>query len=78
MSTKISEVENEISYHSNLVTTTVFNTKISEAENKIPGNSKYITTHEFNKVTAKKFTARLKQADLVNKTHFDDKQTSSN
>ena len=58
---------------SNLVTTTVLNTKISKIENKIPDNSKYFTTQEFNKLTAEKFAARLKQANLVNKTDFDNK-----
>ena len=51
-------------------------TKISEVENKILDNSKYITTQEFNKLTAENFTARLKQADLVNKIDFDNKLTS--
>ena len=58
------------------MTTTVLNTKISEAENKIPDNSRYIATQEFNKLTAENFAARLKQADLVNKTDFDNKLTS--
>ena len=63
---------------SGLVTTTVPNTKINEVENKIPNNSKYITTQEFNKLTTKNFEARLKQANLVNKTDFDNKPTSFN
>ena len=78
LNTKISEVENKISNTSNLVTTTLFDTKISEVENKILDNSKYITTQEFNKLTAENFEARLKQADLVNKTDFDNKLTSFN
>ena len=52
------------------------NTKNSEVENKILDNSKYITDLEFNKLTAENFAARLKQADLVNKTDFDNKLTS--
>ena len=56
----------------------MLNTKISEFENKIPNNSKYITTQEFNKLTAEHFAARLKEADLVNKTDFDNKLTSLN
>ena len=56
------------------MTTTVVNTKISEVENKIPHNSKYITTEEFNKLTVKNFAARLKQANLVNKTDFNNKE----
>ena len=74
--TKNSEVENKILNTSSLMTTTVLNTKISEVENKIPGYAKYITTQEFNKLTAENFAARLKQADLVNKTDFDNKLTS--
>ena len=61
-----------------LVTRTVLNTKISEADNKIPDNSKYVTTDGFNKLTAGDFAARLKQADSVNKTDFDDELTSFN
>ena len=76
--TKISEVDKKIPDASGLVTTTVLNTKFSEVDNKITGNSKYITTQEFNKLTAEKFTARLKHADLVNKTDFDNKLTSFN
>ena len=60
------------------MTTTVLNTKISEVENKIPDNSKYVTTQEFNKLTAENFAARLKQANLVNKSHFENKLTSFN
>ena len=60
------------------MTTTVLNTKISEVENKIPNHDKYITTPEFNKLTAESFAARLKQADLVNKTDFDNKRASFN
>ena len=61
-----------------LMTRTVLNTKISEADNKIPDNSKYVTTDDFNKLTAEDFAARLKQADSVNKTDFDDELTSFN
>ena len=50
------------------MTTTVIYTKTGEVENKIPDHSKYITTQEFNKLTAENFAARLKPADLVNKT----------
>ena len=76
---KISEVEDKIpNTTSNLVTTTVLNTKVSEVENKIPNDSKYITTQEFSKLTAENFAARLRQADLVNKTDFDNKLTSFN
>ena len=74
LNTNISEVENKIPDTSSLATNTVLNTKISEVENKIPYHNKYITTPEFNKLTA----ARLKQADIVNKTDFDNKLTSFN
>ena len=50
-----------------------FKFKISEVENKIPNHDKYITTPEFNKLTAESVAARLKQADLVNKTDIDKK-----
>ena len=44
----------------------------------INDNSKYITTQEFNNLAAENFEARLKEADLVNKTVFDNKLTSFN
>ena len=75
---KISEVDNKIPDKSGLVTMTVLNTKISEVKKKIPDNSKYTTTPEFNKLTAESFEQRLKQADLVNKTNFDNKLPNLN
>ena len=60
------------------MTITVLNRKISEAENKILDNSKYTTTQKLYKLTTEDFVARLKQADLVNKTDFDNKLTSFN
>ena len=60
------------------MTTTVLNTKINEVENKIPDHAKYITTQEFNKLTAERFTARLKQTNLVSKTDFDNKLINFN
>ena len=78
LNTKISEVENKLPDTGSLVTPTVLNTKISEVENKIPDHDKYITTPEFNKLTAEHFAARLKQADLGNKTDFNNKVTSFN
>ena len=77
LNTNISEVENKILDTSNLVTTTVLNTKICEDENKTPDHSKY-TTQEFNKLTAEYFAVRLKQANLVSKTDFDNKLISFN
>ena len=35
-------------------------------------SNKYITTQEFNKLTAEKFSARLKQANLAIKADIDD------
>ena len=58
--------------------TTVLNTKFSGIENKIPNHDKYITIPEFNKLTTENFTARLKQANVVTKTDFDEKLTSFN
>ena len=78
LNTKISEVESKIPNTSNLVTTNVLNTKISEVKKRIPNQDKYITNSEFNKLTADSFAARLKQADLVNKTDFDNKLASVN
>ena len=63
---------------SSLVTTAVSNTKISEVENKIADNSIYFTTQKLNKLTVQNLSARLKQADLVKKTDFDNKLTSFN
>ena len=63
---------------SGLATINHLNTKIREVEKKIPDNSTYITTQAFKKLTAENFEARLKQADLMNKTDFDNKLTGFN
>ena len=55
-----------------------FEYKISEVENKLPDHAKYITTPEFNELTAENFASRLKQANLVSKTDFDNKLISFN
>ena len=63
------------------MTKTVLNTKIKKlrkVENKTPDHGKYITTQEFIKLTAENLATRLKQADLVSKTDFDNKLTSFN
>ena len=60
------------------MTTTALITKNVEVENKVPNHGKNIATLEFNKLTAEGFAARLKQADLVNKTDFHNKLTSFN
>ena len=56
----------------------VLNTETVEVENKIPDNSKYITPQEFNNFTTGNIAARLRQANLVRKTYFDNKVTSCN
>ena len=58
------------------MTTTVLNTKIIEVENKISDHATCITTQEFNKLTTKNIAARLKQANLVSRTDFDNKLIS--
>ena len=57
-----------------------YNTKISEIEKKLTdlNHDKYITTPEFNRLSAEVFDARLKQANLVTKTDFDNKLKSQN
>ena len=74
---KISAINNKIPDTITLVTTTVLNTKIGQLKN-IPDQVKYVTTQEFNKLTAENFAARLKQANLVSKTDFDNKLISFN
>ena len=76
LNTKLNGSENKIPNSSNLVAKTVLNAKFHKVENKIPGHAKYITTKEFNKLTAENSVTRLKQADLVNKTDFDNKLAS--
>ena len=78
LNTKISEVESKIPNTSSLVTTNVLNTKINEVDNKTLDHAKYITTQQFYKLTAENFAAKLKQADLVNKTDLNNKLTSFN
>ena len=73
---KIGDVDKKIP--DTLATTTVLNTKISEVENKIPDHAKYITNQEFNKLIAESLPTRLKQANLVSKTDFDNKVISFN
>ena len=75
LNTKNKEVENKIPNTSNLVTANVLNGKINEGDNKIPSRDKYITTPKFNKLTVESFAARLKQANLVTKTDFNNKLT---
>ena len=78
MSKKISEADNKILDPSSLVITTVDNTKIIDLENKTFDHAKYITTQEYKKLRAGNIVARLKQANLVDKTDFDNKLISIN
>ena len=78
LNTKIIKIENKIPNTSSLANTTILNTKINKVKNKILDHTKYITTQEVKKLRAENFATRLKQADLVNKTDFDNKLTSFN
>ena len=51
------------------MTTTILNTKIEEVENKVLHHPKYPT--EFITLTTENFAARLKLANLLRKTDFD-------
>ena len=51
---------------------------MSEVKNKINDHSKYITIQEFNNLTAEKFAAKFKRANLASKTDFDNKLISFN
>ena len=75
---KSSENKTKIPDTSGLAIETVLITKISEVENNIPVHAKHITTQLFNNLKAENFDARLKQANLMTKTDFDNKLTSSN
>ena len=76
----LTAVENKIPYISSLVKKTDYNTKITEIEKKLTDHNhdKYITTPEFNTLAADVFNERLKQADLVKNTDFDDNLKSLN
>ena len=52
--------------------------KLVNLRTNISDNSKNIITQEFNKPTVENFAAISKQADLVNKTDFDNKLISFN
>ena len=58
----LTAVENKIPSVTNLVKKTDYNTKVSEIEKKITDHThdKYITTREFNKLSAEKFSEKLK------------------
>ena len=71
----LTAIENKIPDDSSLIKKTDYNIKISELQNKVSDHNhdKYIATPEFNKLIAENFAARLKQANLVTKTNFDDR-----
>ena len=81
LNAKINKVKNKTPNITNLASTTT----LTAVENKIPDHSKYITTSELNKLTARNFTARLRQThlttkgditDFVKEIDFDDKPNS--
>ena len=61
-----------------LVTKPVFTTKISDVESKIPDHAKFITSQEFIKLAAESLATRLKQANSLRNTDFDNKLISFN
>ena len=78
--TALTTVENKIPDVRSLVKETDYNTKITEIEKKLTDHNhdKYITTPEFNTLAADVFNARLKRANLVTKTDFDNSVSSLN
>ena len=78
--TVLTTVENKIPDVRSLVKETDYNTKITEIEKKLTDHNhdKYITTPEFNTLAADVFNARLKRANLVTKTDFDNSVSSLN
>ena len=71
----LTTVENKMPNITSLVKKkTDYKTKINEIEKELTDHDhdKYIATPEFNKLTAEYFAARLKQANLVTKSDFDD------
>ena len=56
-----------------LLKKTYYDTKVTEIENKLNyhNHDKYITTPKFNTLATDIFNARLSQANLTTKTHFD-------
>ena len=78
--TALTTVENKILDVSSLIKKIDYNIKITEIENKLNNytHDKYITTPEFNTLAADPFNARLKQANLVANTNFDNTVLSHN
>ena len=73
-------VENKIPSLTGLVKKTDYNTKITDIENILNNHNhdKYVATSEFSTLAANVFNARLEQANLITKTHFDAKLSSLN
>ena len=63
-----------------MVKKTDYETKVTEIENELNNHNhdKHIDTQEFNTLAADVFNARLKQANFVTKTDFDDKLSNLN
>ena len=78
--TALTTVENKIHDVSGLVKKTDYNTKVTEIENKLNNHNhdKFITTPEFNTLAADVFNTRLKRANLVSRTDFDNSVSSLN
>ena len=76
----LTALENKIPNITSLVKKTDYNTNIYEIQKKPTDHNhdKYIITPEFNELTARSFTERLAQANLVTKTDFDAKLSSLN
>ena len=74
------QLEKRIPNVTDFVIKTDCNTKINDIENRNTdhNHNKYIDTPDFNKVAANVFNARLKQANLLTKTDFDDKLSNLN
>ena len=71
--TALADFENKIPNVRNLVKKTDYNTKINETGKEIidhDQSNKYITTQEFNELTAEKFSARFKKANLLSKSNI--------
>ena len=71
--TALADVENEVPNARDLVKKTDYNTKTNETGKEITDHdqsNKYITTQEFNELTAEKFSAWLKQANLLSKSNI--------
>ena len=79
--TVLNAIENKIPSVNYWVKKTDYKLKINEIEKKLTDHNKYdkyITTQEFTKLTAERFTASSKWANLVTKSDFDYKPRNFN